>query len=99
MENNNEILEELRAIRKLLTIFAQDQLEAFNKSIRTKYLTSSEREQMYNMFDGTNSFKDIAEVVKITPDGVRKFAAQLESAGLIEYVTVNAKQKNPKKVF
>lgn len=96
---NNEILEELKTIRRLLTIFAQDQLEAFNKSIKTKYLTSVEREQMYELFDGTSSFKQIADIVKITPDGVRKFAVSLEKAGLIEYVTINAKQKNPKRIF
>ena len=47
MDVNEQILEELKAIRRLLTIFSQDKLDEFNEKIKTKYLTTPQREQMY----------------------------------------------------
>lgn len=96
---DREILEELRSIRKLLTIFSQDKLDDFNKKIEDKYLTTDQRKQMYELFDGSNSLKEIATMVRVTPEGVRRFAVQLENAGLVEMVEINAKQKNPKRLF
>lgn len=96
---NEDVLEELRAIRKLLTIFSQDKLDEFNKNIESKYLTTEQRKQMYELFDGSNSFKEISKEVNVTAEGVRKFAVQLEKAGLVEMIEINAKQKNPKRLF
>ncbi len=53
---------------------------------------------MYELFDGENSYKAIADVVNISSEGVRKFAVQLEQAGLVELVPVG-KTKNPKRIF
>jgi len=39
MDFNQQILEELKAIRRLLTIFSEDKLEEFNENIKMKYLT------------------------------------------------------------
>jgi Fic family protein len=94
-----QLLSELSQIRKLLTILSQDKLQSFNENIQKQYLTTGERKQMYDMFDGENSYKTIADTTKVTPDGVRKFAVQLEQVGLVEMVAVNGKSKNPKRIF
>lgn len=99
MEKEQEILGELIEIRKLLTIFAQDKLERFNEDIKKKYLTTPQREQMYELFDGTKSLKEISGEVGVSSEAVRKFSVMLERAGLIEQVTINAKTKYPKRVF
>lgn len=99
MDYNEQVLQELKAIRRLLTIFSQDKLEEFNESIKTKYLTTPQRQQMYELFDGTKSLKEISTTVKVSSEAVRQFAVSLEQAGLIEYVVVSGKQKNPKRIF
>ena len=99
MDLNQQVLEELKAIRRLLTIFSQDKLEEFNENIKTKYLTTPQRQQMYELFDGTKSLKEISTVVNVSSEAVRQFTVSLEQAGLIEYVVINGKQKNPKRVF
>lgn len=93
-----QILSELSHIRRLLTVLSQDKLESFTESINKKYLTTDQRRQMYEMFDGENSYKAIADVVKLSSEGVRKFSIQLEQAGLVELVPAG-KTKNPKRVF
>ncbi len=99
MDINEQILEELKAIRKLLTVFSQDKLAAFQENIRTTYLTTPQRQQMYELFDGTNSQKEIATQVGVSSEGVRQFIVALEQAGLVEQVVINGRQKNPKRIF
>ena len=99
MDINEQILEELKAILKLLTIFSQDKLVEFQEIIRTKYLTTTQREQMYDLFDGTLSQKEIASKVGVSSEAVRQFVVTLEQAGIIEQVVVNGRQKNPKRIF
>ena len=100
MENvyERQILSELIQIRRLLTVLSQDKLDSFTESINKKFLTTSERRQMYEMFDGENSYKAIAVAVNLSAEGVRKFSMQLEQAGLVELVAAG-KTKNPKRVF
>lgn len=93
-----QMLNELIQIRKMLTIMSQDKLESFNDSINKRFLTTEQRRQMYELFDGENSYKTIADTVNISSEGVRKFAIQLEQAGLVELVPAG-KTKNPKRVF
>ena len=93
-----QILDELTQIRKMLTIMSQDKLDSFNESINKRFLTTDQRRQMYELFDGENSYKAIADAVKFSSEGVRKFAVQLEQAGLVELVPAG-KTKNPKRVF
>lgn len=99
MDVNEQILQELKAIRRLLTIFSQDKLDEFNEKIKTKYLTTPQREQMYEMFDGITTQKEIATATGVTTVAVGKFCMLLEQAGLVEMVAVNGKQKNPKRIF
>lgn len=99
MDNNEKILNELVAIRKLLTILSQDKITAFNESIKSKYLTTDQRQKMYDLFDGTKSLKEIAEEVNVSSEAVRLFAVSLEKDGLIEYININAKLKYPKRLF
>lgn len=99
MDINEQILEELKAILKLLTIFSQDKLVEFQEIIRTKYLTTTQREQMYDLFDGTLSQKEIASKVGVSSEAVRQFVVTLEQAGIIEQVAINGRQKNPKRIF
>lgn len=99
MEINEQILEELKGIRKLLIIFSQDKLTEFQDIIHAKYLTTTQRQQMYDLFDGTLSQKEIASKVGVSSEGVRQFVVTLEQAGIIEQVAVNGRQKNPKRNF
>lgn len=99
MNYDEKILDELTQIRKLLTIISQDKLSNFNEQIKSKYLTTPQRLQMYELFDGTNSLKEIADDVKVSTEAVRQFSVSLERAGLIEMVDINKKQKNPKRLF
>ena len=98
MDTNERILDELIAIRKMLTVLSQDKLSDFNEQIKSKYLTTGQRQKMYDLFDGTKSLKEISDEVKTSSEAVRLFAVSLEKAGLIEYVT-NSKSKCPKRLF
>jgi predicted ArsR family transcriptional regulator len=98
MDINEKILEELIAIRKTLIVLAQDKLSDFNDQIKRKYLTTEQRQKMYDLFDGTRSLKEIGDEVKTSSEAVRLFAVSLEKAGLLEYVT-NTKSKCPKRMF
>ena len=98
MEINERILEEIIIIRKMLTILSQDKLALFNDQIRSKFLTTEQRQKMYDLFDGTKSLKEIGEEVNTSSEAVRLFAVSLEKAGLLEYV-VNSKAKCPKRLF
>lgn len=93
-----QILAELTHIRRLLTVLSQDKLQSFNESIEKKYLTTEQRRQMYELFDGENSYKTIADSVGVSSEAVRKFSVILEQAGLVELVPAG-KTKNPKRVF
>ena len=95
---NEQILEELIMIRKLLTILSQDKLADFNEQIKNRYLTTEQRKKMYDLFDGTKSLKEIGEEVNTSSEAVRLFAVSLEKAGLIEYVS-NTKAKCPKRLL
>ena len=99
MDINEQILEELKAIRKLLTVFSQDKLAAFQENIRATYLTTPQRQQMYDLFDGTLSQKEIATKVGVSSEGVRQLVVALEQTGLVEQVAINGRQKNPKRIF
>ncbi len=98
MDTNEKILEELIAIRKMLTILSQDKLMDFNEQIKSKYLTTEQRQKMYDLFDGSMSLKEIGEEVGTSSEAVRLFAVSLEKAGLLEYV-INSKAKCPKRLF
>ena len=54
MDINQQILEELKAIRRLLTIFSQDKLEQFHASIKEKYLTPPKGNKCMNFLMGQN---------------------------------------------
>ena len=97
---NEQILEELIMIRKLLTILSQDKLADFNEQIKNRYLTTEQRKKMYDLFhkEITLVLKEIGEEVNTSSEAVRLFAVSLEKAGLIEYVS-NTKAKCPKRLF
>ena len=96
---DGRILEELVQIRKLLTVLSQDKLKEFNNYIESEYLTTNQRKQMYELMDGDKSNADIAKIVHVTTEAVRLFVVQLEKAGLIEFVEINGRQKNAKRLF
>ncbi len=98
MDINEKILDELIAIRKMLTILSQDKIDIFNEQIKSKYLTTEQRQKMYDLFDGTKSLKEISDEVKTSSEAVRLFAVSLEKAGLLEYVA-ESKVKYPKRLF
>ena len=98
MDINERMLEELIAIRKMLTILSQEKLLDFNEQIRGKYLTTEQRQKMYDLFDGSLNMKEIGDKVGTSSEAVRLFAVSLEKAGLIEYI-ISSKSKNPKRLF
>ncbi len=98
MDVDERLLEELVAIRKMLTILSQDKLSEFNEQIKTKYLSTEQRQKMYDLFDGTRTLKEIGTEVGTSSEAVRQFAVSLEKAGLLEYV-ISAKSKCPKRLF
>jgi len=98
MDTQDRVLEELVEIRKLLTILSQDKLSAFQESIRSRFLTTPQRQLMYDLFDGTKSLKTIATEVGVSSEAVRLFAVSLEKASLIDYVVVD-NAKCPKRAF
>ncbi len=98
MDVNERLLEELVAIRKMLTILSQDKLSEFNEQVKTKYLSTEQRQKMYDLFDGTRTLKEIGTEVGTSSEAVRQFAVSLEKAGLLEYV-ISAKSKCPKRLF
>ncbi len=98
MDSNERILGELIAIRKMLTILSQDKLSDFNEQVKSKYLTTEQRQKMYDLFDGTRGLKEISDEVGTSSEAVRLFAVSLEKAGLIEYVA-GSKTKCPKRLF
>ena len=98
MDINERILEELISIRKLLTIFSQDKLSVFNEHIKSEYLTTPQRQKMYDMFDGTKIAKEIGAEIGTSSEAVRLFAVSLEKKGLIEYV-MGPKGKCPTRLF
>jgi hypothetical protein len=98
MDINEKILEELVLIRKMLTVLSQESLGEFNKKIKKDFLTTEQRQKMYDLFDGTKTIKEISEEVKTTSEAVRLFAVSLEKAGLLDYV-LNTKSRCPKRVF
>ena len=99
MDTQEKILFELSEIRKLLTIFAQDKLDAFNLGIKEKYLTSVPRQKMYDLFNGEKSLKEIADELGVSSEAVRQFAVTLEKAGLLSYTSNNSGTKLPKRLF
>lgn len=99
MDTQENILFELSEIRKLLTIFAQDKIDAFNLSIKEKYLTSVTRQKMYDLFSGEKTLKEIADEVGVSSEAVRQFAVALEKAGLLSYTSNNSGTKLPKRLF
>ena len=98
MDINEQILEELIAIRKMLTILSQDKLSDFNEQIKSKFLTTNQRQKMYDLFDGTRTLKEISAEIGTSTEAVRLFAVSLEKAGLLEYV-VDSKSRCPKRLF
>lgn len=98
MDISEQILEELVIIRKMLTILSQDKLSDFNEQIKAKYLTTEQRQKMYDFFDGTKTLREIGDEVGTSSEAVRLFAVSLEKAGLLEYVVVG-KSKCPKRLF
>lgn len=98
MDISEQILEELVIIRKMLTILSQDKLSDFNEQIKAKYLTTEQRQKMYDFFDGTKTLREIGNEVGTSSEAVRLFAVSLEKAGLLEYVIVG-KSKCPKRLF
>lgn len=99
MDTQEKILFELSEIRKLLTIIAQDKLDAFNLGIKNKYLTSVPRQKMYDLFNGDKSLKEIADETGVSSEAVRLFAVTLEKAGLLVYATNDSNVKLPKRLF
>jgi len=98
MDINEQILEELKQIKKLLIVISQEKLVEFKKQIEKEFLTTKQRKEMYDLFDGTKSLKEISEIIKVSFEAVRLFASSLESAGYLEYV-INSKSKCPKKIY
>jgi hypothetical protein len=99
MDINEKILEELIQIRKMLIVLSQEKRSELEEKIKKEFLTTEQRQKMYDMFDGTKSLKEISEEIKTSSEAVRLFALSLEKAGYLDYIIINGKSKNPKKLL
>ena len=82
---NNEdsvILEELRKISKILLLAFSSAIE---KEI-AKIATTEKRKAMWVLIDGKRSVEEIAKMIKVTPEAVRKFLREASAADLVKYV-------------
>lgn len=98
-KNYEALLNEVKEIKRFISIIAQDKIIEFRKTIENNYLTTEQRKKMYEKFDGTKSYKDIADELKISSEAVRIFAATLDNDGIIEHVNGPGKVKFPKRKF
>jgi len=91
----SDILDVLKDIRRSINILAsaeKDRLLADLNKVRGK------RKQMYKMFNGKNSFEEIAKRLKTTHENVRLFSIECHKKGLVEFVKGKGRIKYPKKL-
>jgi DNA-binding transcriptional ArsR family regulator len=97
-KSREELLDTLQTIITLLKPMAIVASRQIMAEIKDQFLTTAERESMYQMFDGKHSMDEIAESVGVTREAVRVLVSNLENAGLIEIIRVG-RNKNPKKII
>ncbi|MEM2154615.1 MAG: hypothetical protein QXY76_06855 [Nitrososphaeria archaeon] len=81
MSENELILKELKAIKKILLLANSKQIEQEIEKIAS----TEERKCMWVLMDGNRTIKEIASIIKVTVRAVQIFASQAYAAGLIEY--------------
>ncbi len=78
MSEDDEILIELRNIKRLLEFLAKDSLEISLNRVAT----TQERREIWALCDGLTSTAAIAHKVGITPRTVRRYVLELSEANL-----------------
>ncbi|MHA1972624.1 MAG: hypothetical protein ACTSW1_06520 [Candidatus Hodarchaeales archaeon] len=78
---NEEIISELKAIKRLLSIANSSQLDAYLDQL----ITTSNRRKIWIAINGQRLQNDIAEEVGVSQMAVSKFLKILTDAKLIEY--------------
>lgn len=81
MSENELILKELKAIKKILLLVNSKQIEQEIEKIAS----TKERKCMWVLMDGKRTLKEIAGIIEVTVRAVQLFSSQAYAAGLIEY--------------
>lgn len=83
MDVSERIVTELSEIRKLLRILAADKLYEARMKNEQALLTTEPRKRIYELFDGTRNYKEIADQVGVTSEAVRQLAVAAAAKGLV----------------
>ena len=86
-----QLLQELRAIKKILLLANSEIIEGE----LSKIATTDERRRIWVLIDGERTVKDLAKEVKVTERAVHYFLSALRAAGFIEYT----RGKPPRKIL
>lgn len=83
--SKEEILNELRVIKKILTLGHSDRI---TKELE-KLCTTDERKKIWVLINGESMTKDIAKEVKLKRRGIERFLNQAEELGFIKNPKMN----------
>lgn len=93
----HQVLQALDTIITLLKPIHAVASEQAHEIITTRFLTTAQRQAMYDLFDGRHSLAEIAEEVGVSSEAVRLLASEMAEQGLVEMVPVG-RSKNPRKL-
>jgi len=83
--SNEEILHELQAIKKILTLSNS----AFLDEYLSKVITTNARRKIWININGVNRQNELADIGEVSQPAVSGFLDMLKMAGLIEYDSQN----------
>lgn len=79
-----EILQEIRELRRTQSILARTAMAEMKSVLCASYLTTPQRQAMYELADGSRTLSDIAREVGVTKEAVRLLMRDLDQQGYIE---------------
>lgn len=86
METKDEILAELKEIRRIINLLAFEKREELRKKAAEEWgITTKVRQRMFSLMDGQRSLAEIAKATNTSATAVRKFCATLERKGVIRW--------------
>lgn len=83
--SQQEVLEELQAIKFLLTLGNSESIDAY----MNKVITTTTRRKMWTLIDGVKGQTDIAKEVGTSAAAVSYFLTSVQIAGLVKYDSKN----------
>ncbi|MFA5877616.1 MAG: hypothetical protein WC880_04640 [Candidatus Paceibacterota bacterium] len=98
MDNEDQVLKELKAIREQLQILVVDKADVLRERIESEHLKTANQKKMYSYFDGKRNLEAIAQKAGVSGEAVRLLVVALEQKGLIR-VEKQGKQSIPKRLL